>query len=252
MATAPSRIACSSFQGCLKLLGKRLLTHALLLERQRGDVSRVARALGRLSDANRLLGLYEEGIQQAKEASETFKRLGDRVGQASCLMLLASSLLDDNQLDAAEDAVSGMTDLLPGEGREDLVCRSHRLLGLIHFSKKEKEKAIHHFEAATGIASRFGWHDELFWNHYNLANLFRDGDEFNDANAHIERAKPHAVGDTYCLGRAMEMQAEIWYQQCRFEDATSEALRALGIYEKVGATKDADDCKHLIQRMNNP
>jgi tetratricopeptide (TPR) repeat protein len=45
------------------------------------------------------------------------------------------------------------------------VCQCHRLLGDIHYSKGETEKAIDHFETALGIASSFNWHDQLFWIH---------------------------------------------------------------------------------------
>jgi tetratricopeptide (TPR) repeat protein len=62
---------------------KRLLTHTLELERQRGDDSQVAQTLRDLSDVNRLLGLYEEGIRQAKEALEIFERINDTIGQAA-------------------------------------------------------------------------------------------------------------------------------------------------------------------------
>ena len=61
-----------------------------------------------LSEANRRIGLYKEGVQQAKEASEIFERLGNTLGQAVCLIDLAWALHDDDQLDAAEEAASRM------------------------------------------------------------------------------------------------------------------------------------------------
>ena len=51
---------------------KLLLTRVLKLSRERGDDLWVARILWRLSDANRVMGLREEGIQQAKEALDIF------------------------------------------------------------------------------------------------------------------------------------------------------------------------------------
>ena len=56
---------------------KRLLTQTLEIEFQRGDGSRIARALRFLSEANRYLGIYEEGIRQAGAALEILERLGD-------------------------------------------------------------------------------------------------------------------------------------------------------------------------------
>ena len=47
---------------------KRLLSHILKLKREQGSDHQVAQLLGWLSTANRLLGLYEEGMGQAEEA----------------------------------------------------------------------------------------------------------------------------------------------------------------------------------------
>jgi tetratricopeptide (TPR) repeat protein len=141
---------------------KRTLAQVLLIERGRQNHSRVALALMCLSGANRLLDLREEGIQQAKEALGIYERLGDTAGQARCLNRLAYLLDHDDQLDAAEEAATRAIKLLPEKGQEYIVCESHRILGTIHESKGEREKSIHHYEAALGIASPFNWHDELF------------------------------------------------------------------------------------------
>jgi tetratricopeptide (TPR) repeat protein len=228
---------------------KRLLTHALELERQQGDDDLVAQMLRHLSSANRSLGLYEEGIQQANEVFEIFERINDRTGQALALDSLAWLLLDDKQLDAAEDAASRAINLVPQKGEEYLLCSIHRSLGGIHGSKGEKEKAIRHFKTSLGIASTPDWHDELFWNHYGLAKLFRDEDEFDDANTHVKQAKLYAVDNAFWLGRVTELQAGIWYWQRRLEDAKLEASRALQVYEKLGAAEDVEECRNLLQEV---
>jgi len=51
--------------------------------------------LGELCDANRLMGLPEEGIRQDKEASEIFQRPGDTAKQAESLIELSRSLHSD-------------------------------------------------------------------------------------------------------------------------------------------------------------
>ena len=228
---------------------KRLLTCALGLERQQGDEASVAETLRELSDANRLLKLYEEGISQAREASEIFERFGNPIQQARCLNFLARSLLESGQLDAAETEASRMIDLIPEKGEEHLVCQSHWLLGGIYRSKGEREKAIHQFEIALGIASRFAWHDLLFSIRYDLAGLFRDEGEFDRAHAHVEQAKSHTINDTHGLGRVAEMLARIWLQQGKIEDAKAEALRALEIYEEHGATMDVEACRDLLRGL---
>ena len=226
---------------------KQLLVRALTIWRERGGDYGVATALAELSSVNWAIGLPKEGIQQAKEASEILERLGGTGSQAQCLINLAHLLRSDNQLDAAEEAALHAINLLPEKGEEFRVCESHRALGHIYRSKHYTEKAVHHFEVAIGIGSPFNWHDTLFCLHYELAALFWDEDRFYDAHGHIERAKSHIASNTYYLGRAMELQARVWYDQHRLEEAKSEALRAADVYEKVGATKNVEDCKGLLR-----
>jgi len=104
-------------------------------------------------------------------------------------------------------------------------------------------------EAALKIASTPNWYEELSWIHYSLAQLFLDEDGFDDANAHIELAKSHAANDAHILGRVMERQAKVWYRQRRLEDAKSETLHALEIYEKLGAVYDAGFCRNFLQKV---
>jgi len=235
---------------------KRLLTHSLKLSKERGDDFQVALKLRDLCEANRGMGLYKEGIQQVKEAIEIFERLGDTTKQADCLIILAYVLCYDKQLDAAEEAAFRAIDLLPEEGEQFLACSGHRVLGNIYQSKGNTEKAIHHYEVALAIASSLNLDNQLFWVHYALTQLFFEEDRFDDAHTHIENAKSHTASGTYNLGRAMELQAHLWYDQGMFEKARSGALHAADIYEKLGAGQDLEDCRELLQwideELNRP
>jgi tetratricopeptide (TPR) repeat protein len=228
---------------------KRLLTHTVKLWREGGDDFQVARRLSDLSQANRQMELYKEGIQQGKEASEIFERLGHSADQAGCLIKLAYVLLDDEQLDAAEEVAFRAIVLLPEKGEQFRVCNCYRALGDISKSKGDTDKAIQYFEAALGIASSLNNH-ELFWIHYALADLDFGQGRFDDAQTHIERAKSHAINDTYNLGHAMELQANFWYDQCMFEEARFEALRAADVFEKLGAAKDIERCRELLREID--
>ena len=228
---------------------KRLLTLTLKLWRERGNDHEVALVLKNLSISNFQMDLIEEGIQQAKEASKIFERLGDTEKQATCLTRLALLLRSDDQFDAAEEAALRAINIFSETGNQFELCESHLVLGDIYRTKGETKKVIHHFEAAPGIASPFNWHGELFAAHRFLAGLFCDQGGFDDANAHIEHAKSHVDNSAYNLGRAMQMQARIWYRQHRLEEARSETLRAIDVYEKVGATKGIEDCRELFQEI---
>jgi len=228
---------------------KRLLTHTLKLWRARGSDQWVARTLGNLAIVNQEMGLHEEGIQLAREASGAYERLGDTVQQAWCLNTLAQSLHQNEQLDAAEEAASHAINILSEKGEQYRLCGSHRALGYIYYSKGEDKKAISRFETVLEIASSSDWQDELFWAHYALAQLFLNGGRLNDTQDHIERAKAHAANTPYNLGRAMVLQARLWYAQHRLEEAKSEALHAAGTFEKLGAVQELGACRKLLQQI---
>jgi len=150
---------------------KCVLSHALKLLGEQGDDLSVTIVLRELSDTNRLMGLYKEGIKLAEEALEILEWLGVTAGQAQCLSNLACLLWEDKQLDTAEEATSCMINLSSEQGNQYQVCQSHRVLGEICYSKGKQEKAIHHFKAVLGITSSFNWHNQLSWVYYALVRL---------------------------------------------------------------------------------
>ena len=227
----------------------RVLNHLLKLERQLGDDQRVAATLGMISKANEMLGRSKEGIHHVKDGLEIYERLGETTKHALYLDLLAGLLQKDGQLDAAEKEAIRANKILREKGEEFWVCVSHRTLGDIYHSKGQREKAIHHFEAARRIASIFNWRTQLFRIHLSLAQLFLAENEFCGAYAHIEQGKSLAVDEPYNLGCAANVQARILFQQGKVEEATSELLVALDIFEKLGALEDMENCKFVLQAI---
>ena len=228
---------------------KQLLAQALTLEKERGDDPRVALTLVALSEANVALGLNEEGVEQAEEALEVYKRLGDMAGQAERLVNLASCFFFNNQFKAAEDTVLSAFDFLTENGQDHLLWKSHCILGGVDYHRGERGKAVDHFQTALGIVHRSNWPGALFEIHYAMGLFFYRQGEIDDASAHIERAKFYAAGNAHGLGHAMEMQAEIWFLQRRLEDARSEGLRAIETYEKLGAADHASGCRSFLERV---
>jgi tetratricopeptide (TPR) repeat protein len=226
---------------------KKHLSHALKLSREWGSDHWAATTLMELSDANRIIGLHEEGIQQVKEALGVYERLGDTVQQADCLASLASLLYSSKQFDDAEEATLHAINLFPEEGEQFRRCECHRTLGNIYQDKGETGKAVHHYELAIEIASPSGWHDLLFWIHYSLVWLFLGERRFDDAQAHIKHARLHTIDSTLHLAHAMMLQAYVWYKQHRLEEAKSEALLAADIYKKLGFAKGMGDCRWLLR-----
>ena len=228
---------------------KRLLILVLELWKERGDDLWAADTLRFLAETNRQLGLNKEGIEQVKETLEVYERFNDKAGQARSWRQMARLLLSDDQLDAAEEATSRAIDLLPDEGQEFLVCQHHRLLGDIFSSKGETAKAIGHFEIALGIASSSGWGGEQFWIHYSLAWLFSKQGRFGDSHVHIGHAKLHMANHAYNSGRVMDLEAKILHAEHKLDEAKSEVLRAIDVFEVLGAGKDLELCRNRLRKI---
>ena len=229
---------------------KRLLNCSLKLERERGNDERVALILIELAEANRALGFTEEGIHQAEEALEIYERIGDTGKQIYSLVRLALALCGDERLDAAEEVASRAMKLATTkQGQVHMVFPCHRLLGDIYRLKGEGEKAIHHLNTALELASRTGRDHTLYWIHHSLAMLFNSENKFDNAHDHIEQAKLVSGDNKYDLGRMVGLQGQVYYQQGKLEDAKSEALRALKIFEELGAAGDVDQYRGLLRRI---
>lgn len=186
-----------------------------------------------------------------EEASKIYGRLNDMAGQAYCLQRLARLLYGDDQLDAAEEAASRAVDLLADGGDQFDLCRCYRVLGDVCCSKGEVEKAISHFEAALGIASSLNLEGELFLVDYSLARLYFGENKLDEAHAYVERSKSHGTDQPLRLGHAMKLQADFWFRESKFEEAKSEALRALDVYQKFGVVADMGACRELLQDIEN-
>ena len=230
---------------------KRLLSHALKLRREKGDDLKVAQTLGSLSDTNRRMGLYKEGILQTQEAFEIYKRFGYIASQAGCLATQASLLRSDKQLYAAQQAIFYAFDLLPKKGEQIRAYKCHRIRGEIYYDMGETSKAIHHFEIATRIASSLNRLEQVFWVNYRLVEVLFGEGRFVEAQARLEHVKSHAVNNPYLLAQVMDQQAQLWDRQDRFEDAKSEALRALDAFEKLGAVDDAQRTRRFLHKIES-
>jgi len=229
---------------------KRILIRALSLWREGGDDFQVAQTLEYLCDVNSHLDLHGERVRQAEEALWIYERLNNGPGQAGVLERLARLSFDDDQFEAAEDAASRAISLLEDKGNEYLVCNIHRLLSEIYFSEDKTRQASDHLEIALGIASIFNWHHELSLIHCALAILAFGENRFDDAHAHVEIAKSHAVNNVRDMANMMELQAEMLYEEGRFEEARVEAVRAADAFETLGDTIELEACRELLSDIN--
>jgi len=125
-----------------------------------------------LSDVSRQMHPYNEGMQQAREGSGIFERLGETARQAECLIFLAYVLSDIRQLDAAEQAAFCAVVLLLERREFLLVCQGYRVLGDIFSSKGNAGGAVHNYMLTLATASSPNWDTQLFSIHYPWRRCF--------------------------------------------------------------------------------
>ena len=216
---------------------RRLLPYALKLWREQGDDSRVASTLLSLAYQNLWSNHVAEGIPQAKEASDIYERLGDRVGQADSLRCLALLFAEDGQADAAEEAVSNSINLSDEPNDSDL-CEYHHVIGHIRLSRGEMEAAISHHEKAIGIASSLNLQESQASIVRCLVKLLLEEGRLDDAQVHLERLKSDAANDLLSLALTTVIQVSIWRQEGRFEEAESELSRVTSMGQEIGVQAD--------------
>ena len=244
--------------GCLMLLSwlfdvvgnwaeqKRILIQNVGLWRERVDGYQVGETLIDLPDARQVSYFCKEGIRQVWEASEIFGWVGETGEQAHCLLVLALLLHEEEEFDEAEEAASRAMDLLENRDQNQL-SQCHKALGRIQKSNRDREKAIHHFEESLRIASSIDSGGELVKTHLSLAELYLDEEKSNEAQGHIEHAKSCAGNNANLLGCIVFTNACFLGAQDRFEEAKSEALRALATFEKIGATDLAESTRRFLE-----
>ena len=225
---------------------KRLLVQSLGLWRERGEKYWVAEALIYLSDVDRMSGLHQEGIRQAREALEIFEKLGETQQQAHCLIILASLFLGEGQLGAAGKAASRAMKL--SKDRDEFgLCQIHRVLGSVKLSRGKTGKATQHFEASLRIASRLGLGTLLSEGHLSLAHLYIKQRELDHADTHSELAKSHAGDDKHRLGRAHYVRGSVLFEQERYTEVVLEISSALVIFKKLGAADLEGEARQFLE-----
>ena len=230
---------------------KQFLTHTLQLWRERGDDIQVARTLVGLGRINWSLYLHKEGIPQAEEAFKIYERLSDTVGQADSLGCLALLFAWDLQYGAAEEASSRAVNLSSGKQRQSLLCGYHHILGYACSERGEKEAGISHHNKALELARSLNSPDKQAPVLFGLAALLIKEKRFGDAQAHVEQLKSKLVNNPFNVGLVALLQACIWCEQGRFEEAKLEVLRAIDIRKKLelsgGLLEDADRLLQAIE-----
>ena len=242
-----SRLLAENYSG--RPAAKRLLVHILKLNREWACAHRVAATLRSLAEINRHLD-HGQGILQLKEALEIYEQYEDAKEQKETLYQLAMLYVEDWQLDLGEETASRAANLFPDGPCEYDDYEFHHILGHACESRGETEAAISHLEIALEITSSRGWETRQIRIHDCLVTLFLKEERFNDAQVHLENLKLiHSThGAPICVDQLMIEQASVWFAQGRFEEAKSEFLRIIGVYDGgVHFSECIEDIKVILQ-----
>ena len=229
---------------------RRLLCHTLKLHRERGDSHEIASTLKQLAAINSSSNSCEEGIQQAKEAITIYQRLGDMTQVASCYAHLSRLFRRANRLEDAEKSESqaiGLIDALMPTA--DSMSRSsfHGDLRTIYSLRRDKKKLAFHVRATLAGASD---RDTRFRLHSTLAAIHATEGRFDRAEAHLEHAETFAANSSYELGEVVLLRALFLRKQSKFEEARSEAPRALDLMEEFGGGDKVEEAKKVLQKID--
>ena len=229
---------------------RRLECHALKLYRERGDDHQVAFTLQRLAALNCSPDLCEEGIQQSREAMTIFQRLGELEWVADCHVRLSYLFRHANRPVDAEECESqaiGLIDALMPVAPPFTRGILHGLLCGIYSSRRDTEKVIFHHEAAyEDIPHR----SHRFSSHCGRAKIRIAEGRFDDAEAQLEHAGSLAANDSAESGVLMLHRAYLLRGRGKFEEARSEAFRALDLVEKFGGGDNVEEVKGLLHLIN--
>ena len=229
---------------------RRLLYHALKLYRERRDGHQIASTLQQLAAINSSPDFCEEGIQQAREAMPIFQRLGDMMGVVSCHTCLSSLFRCAGRLDDAEKSESqaiGLIDALMPTADSTSRGFLHGFLCEIYSCRGDTGKVIFHLEATLRVASTRG---DRFQSHCELARIYIVEGRFDDAEAHVEHAGSLAANGSSESGSLMLLRARLLRGQGKFEEARSEALRALDLVEEFGGGDHVEEVKDLLYSID--
>ena len=252
----PSKLRClDSFATMLGSYGnfpesRRLLGCMLKFWREQGSDHKVAGLLVELASANWALGIYAEGISQAKEALEIYEKLNETVEQVDCLHVLASLFIEDNQVNAAEEATSRAVIISLDEPSKSQLREHYLILGHMCRRRGETGAANGHYMKALGIARSLNQQGEQLVTILSLVTLLVETERFDDALVHLDHLKLDVANNPRYVGVVMQAQARVLLYQGKLEEARSEMLRTIGLYEGIGVSAGyMDDSKKFLQEI---
>jgi len=193
MTIPPKRDPCTAFRVVLPLGNNRsvrISSSWIKLWRNRERVQ-VAHTLERLSGSTGTFSFTRKDTTSRGSAENL--RNGWVTGQGSVVPKGPRFLLHNSgKYDAAEEAVSRAMDLFLKQGEQYPLCECHVFLETYIGQRPERE-SHRPFPGSPRYCWSFRLARRAIWNYHGLAWLFLSEARFDDAQSHIQRARPHAI-----------------------------------------------------------
>ena len=176
---------------------------------------------------------------------ETLERLDDTAEQARCLNILASLSYEDEQLDAAEEAVSCAISqpILPAPQFSLQMRHETEVIQVV------VRAGVGAFDVIVCVVESAFVQEQSRQAIMNPKQLVVPAERGGDSESHLEMSRllPLALGFIYV---AKNMMRSFLGPSLREKiEARSEALRAIDAYEKLGAAQDLERCRRILREI---
>jgi tetratricopeptide (TPR) repeat protein len=226
---------------------------ALELARYDGDDLLVARATNNLAIIANVQGARDEALTLYQLAVAAYQRIGDSRGLASTFHNMAITFRDLGRLDTADEYERRAIEFAREGGDDRLVAMART--GRAELSLRQGDPAL----AAAG--ARRAAHDfAVLPEPVGEANALRllgaaglELGQLDDAGAALDRALDLAVehGSAVVEAEARASRAELAIAVGRAEEARPEALRAIEIFDRLGAAAERDALRRWLAGLDD-
>jgi tetratricopeptide (TPR) repeat protein len=174
------------------------------------------------------LGDFGMGTSCATAAFDRFRSRADDDGQMRSLNLLGVITYEQGRLDQAEQRWTDAIELARKLDDNLMVARTSNNLASVTYLRNDTMGALTLFRSALLSYQRVGDRRGMAESYHNLGIIFREMEQFVDANDAAERAVHHAeqVGERGLLGLAATGRAEISLARGELDLAQRELTRA--------------------------
>ncbi|WP_408956131.1 tetratricopeptide repeat protein [Natroniella sp. ANB-PHB2] len=195
-----------------------------------------AMLLANLSNIYIKLMKFEKGAKVAKQSYIISESLGDYKGLKVSLTNLTSCLVELYKLDLAIEYANILLDLAKNNNEIILEAVVLNTLTLCYRRKGITDEAKKACNRAIEICNKFKQKDRLAMNLINLGNVYRDEDDYNNAEKYYKEGYLFAkeIGFIKIEGQALELLANIYIAKEDYEKATSFAEEAIEKNIEIG------------------